>query len=567
MKNSNYPLYEVDHISDLKELIENASSKYSSKTAFEYRIKGNKTKKVTYEELKEHIDSLGTAFYSMGLRDSHIAVIGENSYEWIVTYFATVNGSNVIVPIDKDLGVEDIKNTLIDSNCRAVVYSHKYANIMKEIEDGVPKIDYFIHMDGKGHNNKFLSYETLMKKGNELILQGNNDYMENEVDPNKLAAIIYTSGTTGVSKGVMLSHQNLAANTVGTLRHAKVDESSVLILPIHHTFGFTAGVLCMIHSGTKVCINKSLRSVSKDMVNFKPTDLILVPLFLEKMYKKIWDTANKSGKADLLRKTIKISNLLLKIGIDLRRRIFKNILDGFGGNLRLIVCGGAPLDPKYTKGFRDFGINILNGYGITECSPIVSGFRNDYFRDGSIGQVLPCCEVKIDKLTSSDDGEILVKGKTVMLGYYKNEKITRESMDGEWFRTGDIGKIDEDGFLYITGRKKNLIVLRNGKNIYPEELEMLVSNIPYVEEVVVYCEGDSIDKDTNIVAEVYFNKEYIESNEIKDSKKELEKDIDHINSTLAHYKHIKKIRIRENEFEKTTTKKIKRFTINTETSA
>ncbi|PAB60544.1 AMP-binding protein [Anaeromicrobium sediminis] len=225
----------------------------------------------------------------------------------------------------------------------------------------------------------------------------------------------------------------------------------------------------------------------------------------------------------------------------------------------------APLDPKYVQGFRDFGITVLNGYGITECSPVISVCRNNYLRDGSIGQVLPCCEVKIDKLPGSDDGEILVKGKTVMLGYYKNEKVTREVMDDGWFRTGDIGKIDNDGFLYITGRKKNLIVLRNGKNIYPEELEMLISNIPYVEEVVVYCEGDSIDIDTNIIAEVYLDNEYIVSNEIEDVKKELEKDIDRINSTLAHYKHIKKIRIRDNEFEKTTTKKIKRFAIKTAT--
>jgi long-chain acyl-CoA synthetase len=319
----------------------------------------------------------------------------------------------------------------------------------------------------------------------------------------------------------------------------------------------------MIHLGTKVCINKGLKSVSKDIMSYKPTDLMLVPLFLEKMYKKIWDKANKSGKAGLLRRTIKISNLLLKIGIDIRRKIFKNVIDGFGGNLKLIICGGAPLDPKYIQGFRDFGINVLNGYGITECSPVISVCRNDYFRDGSIGQILSCCEVKIDKLTSSDDGEILVKGKTVMLGYYKNEEATKETMDGDWFRTGDIGKIDDDGFLYITGRKKNLIVLRNGKNIYPEELEMLISNISYVEEVLVYCEGDRIDTDTNIIAEVYLDNEYIASNEIEDPKKQLEKDIEAINNTIPYYKNIKEIRIRENEFEKTTTKKIKRFAIKT----
>lgn len=559
MKNCDYPFYKVDKINNLKELVQVAASKYSDKTAFEFKVNKKDTKKVSYDELKKDIDSLGTAFFNLGLKDSHIAVIGENSYKWIVTYLATTNGSNVIVPIDRDLSANNIKNNLIDSNAKAIVFSHKYEAIIKEIKDELPNMEFFIDMDKNKESDEFLSFDELIQRGQQLVLEGHKTFIENEIDNEKMTAIIYTSGTTGVSKGVMLSHKNLAANTVGTLRHAKVSDTSVLILPIHHTFGFTAGVLCMIYAGTKIGINNSLKSISKDINYYKPTDLILVPLFLEKMYKKIWDAAAKGGRTKALNRAIRISNFLLKFGIDGRRKIFKSILDGFGGNLELIVCGGAFLDEKYTKGFRDFGINVLNGYGITECSPVVSGFRNDYYRDGSIGRVLPCCEVKIDKFEGSDDGEILVKGDTIMLGYYNNESATKETMDGPWFKTGDIGKIDKDGFLYITGRKKNLIVLRNGKNIYPEELEMIIGNLPYVEEVVVY--SDSIDEDTHIVAEVFFNEEYIKDNHIKNPREQFKRDIDEINKTLPHYKHIKEIKVRDSEFEKTTTKKIKRFVI------
>jgi long-chain acyl-CoA synthetase len=419
-------------------------------------------------------------------------------------------------------------------------------------------------MKAECHSGKMKSYKALLQEGQRLITQGDNSFINNEIDSRKLAAIIYTSGTTGVGKGVMLSHQNIAANTVAALNNVKVYDVSVLVLPLHHTFGFVAGVLCMLHVGTKICINSSLKNVSKDMGFYKPTHLFLVPLFVEKMYKKIWITAQRNGKAGLLRKLIKISNALLKLGIDLRRKFFKTVLDGFGGELKIIVCGGAPLDPRYVKGLRDFGINVLNGYGITECSPIVSVNRNDYYKDGSIGQVLPCCEVKIDKLHNSYEGEILVKGQNVMLGYYNNTGLTEEVMEEKWFRTGDIGKVDKDGFLFITGRKKNLIILSNGKNIYPEELEMLVLNIPYVKEVVVYSEKDGVRRETTITAEVFLDNEYIEIENIKNPGKQLNDDISVINKAIPYYKNIRRIKIRHTEFNKTTTKKIKRFNIGIE---
>lgn len=564
MKNLKYPIYKVDKVNNLKELLNNCALKFSSRIAFEYKIKGNETQKISYKQFKRDVEALGTTFYNRGLKNCHIAIIGENSYEWITTYIATVNGSNVIVPIDKELTAQEIKSILINSDCRTIIYSDLYSDIIKEIENDLTNVLYFINMKAEGHSGKIKSYKALLQEGQRLIAQGDNSFIDNDIDSGKLAAIIYTSGTTGVGKGVMLSHENIAANTVAALNNVKVYDVSVLVLPLHHTFGFVAGVLCMLHVGTKICINSSLKNVSKDMEFYKPTHLFLVPLFVEKMYKKIWITAQKNGKTGLLRKLIKISNALLEVGIDLRRKFFKTVLDGFGGELKIIVCGGAPLDPRYVKGLRDFGINVLNGYGITECSPIVSVNRNDYYKDGSIGQVLPCCEVKIDKLHNSDDGEILVKGQNVMLGYYNNTGLTEEVMEEEWFRTGDIGKVDKDGFLFITGRKKNLILLSNGKNIYPEELEMLVLNIPYVKEVVVYSEKDDIRREPTITAEVFLDNEYIAEENIKNPSKQLNNDISIINKAIPYYKNIKRIKIRHTEFNKTTTKKIKRFNLGIE---
>lgn len=561
MKNLKYPNYKVDKVNNLKELLNNCALKFSSRIAFEYKIKDNQRQKINYKQFKRDVEYLGTAFYNMGLKDCHIAVIGENSYEWITTYIAAVNGSNVIVPIDKDLAAQEIRNILISSNCKAIVYPDSYSDIIKEIENDLKNILYFINMQAEGHSGKNKSYKAVLQEGKRSIIEGDNSFVNNKIDNKKLAAIIYTSGTTGKGKGVMLSHENIASDTVGALNNVKVSDVSVLVLPIHHTFGFVAGVLCMLHIGTKICINSSLRNVSRDMEVYKPTHLFLVPLFVEKMYKKIWDTAKKNGKAGLLRNLIKTSNALLRVGIDLRRKLFKTVLDGFGGELQIIVCGGAPLDPRYVKGFRDFGIEVLNGYGITECSPIVSVNRNNYYRDGSIGQVLPCCEVKIDKLDNSNEGEILVKGKNVMLGYYNNIELTEEVMEGEWFRTGDIGKLDKDGFLFITGRKKNLIVLNNGKNIYPEELEMFILNIPYVKEVLVYSEKDDVKQQIIITAEVFVDNEYIAAENIKNLSKQLNNDIGIINKTIPYYKNIRRIKIRHTEFSKTTTKKIKRFNI------
>ncbi|MCL2603343.1 MAG: AMP-binding protein [Defluviitaleaceae bacterium] len=538
MKNKSYPYYETESINDLKELIYLSAEKYSDKPAFTFERK-KEVKSISYNQFKSDMFALGTALFDLRLRGANIAVIGENSYEWILTYFAVVNSGNIIVPLDKELTASDIQNLLNDSGAEAIVYSDSYSDIIGNIKESDSKINQFINME---------SISELIKKGDSLIKQGEKAVVDYTIDNKAIAAIIYTSGTTGISKGVMLSHFNFACNTVAACQHVGIFGSNMLVLPIHHTFGFTAGVCAMLLKGSEIFINSSLKNVLSDLGKFKPCNMFLVPLFVETFYKKIWSGAKEKGKEELLKKLIKISKALLKIGIDVRRVLFKSVLKAFGGNLKLIVSGGAPIDEKYIDGLRCFGINVLNGYGITECSPIVAVNRNSHYKSGSVGQVLPCCEVKISEPNENGHGEILVKGDIVMLGYYKNEQATEDAFYGEWFKTGDIGYLDKNNFLFISGRKKNLIILNNGKNIYPEELEfVLLDYIPYIKEVVVYAD------DNVIVAELFLDIE-IEPNYAE----RLDNDIVELNRKLAVYMNIGKVVIRDTEFPKTTTKKIKR---------
>ncbi|MCL1885000.1 MAG: AMP-binding protein [Defluviitaleaceae bacterium] len=534
----NYPLYKTEPIFSLKELVNLSAERYGEMPAFTFERKKQITS-ISYNKFKADVNALGTEFKFLEIKSEKIAVIGENSYEWILTYFAAVNGGNVIVPLDKELPAADIKNLIDDSGAEIFVYSSEYTDIMNHLQESGANIRKFICMK---------EIPQMLEHGATLVQGGDTSVIDYKVDNKALAALLYTSGTTGSAKGVMLSHFSIARNTVASCEYVELLGRNLLVLPVHHVFGFVAGVCVMLHKGSEICINSSLKNVLSDLEKFKPHCVFLVPLFVETFYKKIWDGAKKKGKDGLLKKLIGISGALMKIGIDPRRKLFKSVLSAFGGNLGLIVSGGAPLDAKYAQGLRDFGIHVLNGYGITECSPVVSVNRNKYYCDGSIGPVLNCCEVKILNPDEQGHGEICVKGDIVMLGYYNNEQATKEVFDGEWFKTGDIGCLDKDGFLHISGRKKNLIILSNGKNVYPEEIESeLLNYIPYVKEVVVYAE------DNTIVAEVFLDSETAPPNTSR-----LDNDIVSFNKTQASYKNIGKTIKRDTEFPKTTTKKIKR---------
>ena len=531
---------ERPYLEDLKELIESVGKDYNDKPSIRFSV-DDEIKTITFADLRDDVEALEGYLFKNSIKGGmRVALLGENSYEWIVGYFATVNCGNVVVPIDKELKVNEIANLLNDSESTILFYSKAKEKVAEELKSLCPATGKFVCFD---------EFSGVLAEGREYIAS-DDSALNVEIDREKMCAIIYTSGTTGDPKGVMLSHKNLAACAYHAMSCMIIPEGTVAILPLNHTFGFMASVLCQIWMGYPIFINNSLKTIMKDIQAAKPGHISMVPLFVENFYKNIWKAVDKQGKTKALKALIKTSNALRAVGIDMRKKFFKSIIDNFGGNLEMIISGGAPIADKYMKGFDDLGVTIINGYGITECSPIVALNRNNNIKWGTVGNVVPNMKVKIENLDEDGEGEIWVKGDIVMLGYYKKPEETAKVMKDGWFNTGDIGKL-EDGFLSITGRKKNLIILDNGKNVYPEELETLISYIENVTEVVVYQE------DAMIVAEIYTA---VEEN-VDEVKAKIKQDVLELNKTLAGYKQIKKIKFRNVEFEKTTTKKIKRSTI------
>lgn len=522
---------------DLKDMINCVAKDFKDENVFKYNKDGRKVE-ITFNRFKKDIDAFGEYLFSKGYKDKKIAVLGENSYEWIVTYFAVVNGGNVIIPIDKELKPNEILALLKSSETDLLVYSEQKKKAVNEMLEN-------------GLSCEILSTDEIehcCAVGQELISGGSRDYKDCEIDAEKMCAIIYTSGTTGTPKGVMLSHKNLTRDAFLSISCMKIPRNGMAILPLNHTFGFMACVLCQIWMGYTTYITSSLKTVMHDLQEAKPGHMSVVPLFIENIYKNIWKTAEKQGKAKLLMNMIKTSNALRKVGIDMRRTFFKSVLDKLGGNMEMIISGGAPIDDIYMKGFDDFGITIINGFGITECSPIVALNRVDDIKYGTVGNAIPEVQIRIYNPNENGEGQIWVKGDIVMMGYYNNQEATDEVLKDGWFNTGDIGKIVDEKYLAITGREKNLIILANGKNVYPEELEYLISHIDNVTEVLVY------EEDEMITAEIYSDSE-----DNKEAVREqIKKDIQELNKKLADYKKIRKVKFRAVEFEKTTTKKIKR---------
>lgn len=520
----NYPLYTHPDITNFKQLIANQAEKIPDKPAFQY-LRQKELVSITYQQFWQDINALGTFFFEQGLKGVKIAVLGENSYEWILTYFAAVLGSNIIVPIDKELSNDEIGKLLLRCGATALVHSSSYTDTAQELLQ--------LRQIQKTFDMK--DFPAFMNVGNKRIHNGVNGFQQNIIKEDNVCSIIFTSGTTGSPKGVMLSQRNFMTDAVNACRNMSFSGPSMLTLPLHHTFAFTAGVLAMMIYRVPICISKSLRTFQADMQTFKPHHMFLVPLYVENMHKMIWKSAKEQGKEKMLKRLITISNLMRKCGIDLRKKLFRSILERFGGGLDLIVSGGAPINQEYIDGMDAIGIQVINGYGITECSPVLAVNRNRYFRRDSVGIPLPCCKVKIQ------DGEICVKGPNVMLGYYEDDASTREVLEDGWFRTGDLGYLDKDGFLYITGRKKNLIIFSNGKNVSPEELEEKLLHIDNIREVIVYAENE------NITAEIF-----------AEDETGIREGITKLNQELPSYKRIQKIKFRNMEFDKTTTKKIKR---------
>ena len=534
MRNKQYPFYDAGDYDTLPEYLKYIGEKNKNKIAFKF-TKDKKDVEKTYKSFIEEINSLAKDLFNQKYTDKNIGVLGENSYEWLLAYMATAISNNTVVPIDKELEYSEIENIIKEADIELLFISNVYDDYVKKLKESFSelKIIYFNQIDSHIKNGKKLKVKLP------------------KIEPNKVSTIIFTSGTTSKPKGVMLTHKNLCADTIACQKQFVLTGDTVLVLPLHHTFAFTAHILFGLTCGFAICIPSSLKRIDETLKKYKPSSMILVPMLVEAFLTKIWKAVKEMKKYNLVKTMIVISNFLLKIGIDIRRVVFKQILDSLGGNLNLIITGGAALEPKYVGEFRSFGVNVFNGYGITECSPVVSVNRNNYYRDGSVGMPLPGVEVKIDKFEGEEEGEILVKSDIVMKGYYKHEDLTKEAIteDG-YFDTGDIGYLDKDGFLFITGRKKNIIILDNGKNIYPEELEGKLQLEPLIAEVVVF------EKDKKIAAEIYPNFEAIP--EGADAKEVIQKVVDEFNKRLPYYKKVEEIVIRDTEFEKTTTKKIKR---------
>ena len=559
--NKNYALNsDVVKISSIKEMLNLAVKDAGDKNAFEYRDENNHEKivKVTYKEFVKDTEELGTALASLGMQNKHIAIIGENSYKWLTVYLTVLKSTGIFVPIDRELPCKDIINVLKHSDSEVLFYSEKYEKWIDEIKENVPNIKFFIGLNRKKHNGNILSYDIFKENGKNVLEQGSKIYTELENDENKLKLLVYTSGTTGAPKGVMLTEHNLISVIYYGLQVADIGQKCLSVLPYHHTYEAVAGILVELHKHSTICINDSLKNVLKNLQLFKPDFIYLVPAFTEVFYKNIWNNAQKTGKDKALKKMIPISNGLRAAGIDLRAKLFKSIHEAFGGNLKEIICGGAPIRPEIGKFFNDIGITLLNGYGITECSPLVSVNRMKFNDSNTVGVVLPCCEIKFENVNSDGDGEICVKGDIVMQGYYKDEERTNKVLKDGWFNTEDYGSINKKGQLIINGRKKNLIVLDNGKNVYPEEIENYILGIDYVQEVIVKGIKNNIGQEVSLCAEVFLNDDKVKEMNIQNIHEKLKEDIAEACKELPTYKKITEIEIRKDEFEKTTTKKIKR---------
>ena len=558
--------YPVRDIKDLKEMLETSCKIYSEKAAYLTKQFGTKEyQEIKYKTLLEDVNKLGTALINRGLKGKKIAVIGENRYNWACSYLATICGTGIVVPLDRMLPKQEVERCLERAHVSAVIYSDKVKEVIEDIARENNNIEIFIGMDRKENENKFVSYVELLEEGKKLLEQGNKEFTEAKINIEELAEILFTSGTTSKSKAVMLSQKNIIFNIHqhNQMVDLKTEDVFLSFLPIHHVYECVCGFLTPIYNGSTVAYCEGIRYIQENMREAQVSVFLAVPLVFEKMYKKIWAGIEKQNKTDLVKTMVKLTNVLDKVGIHVKRKIFKDIHNQFGGQVRLFIAGAASVNPETSAGYRDLGITTIQGYGLSECSPIVALNMDTYYKDDAIGLPLVGTELKIADVDEDGIGEICTKGDHVMLGYYEDEEETNKAIKDGWFYTGDMGYQDAEGFVHMTGRKKNVLITKNGKNVYPEEIEEVLNNSDYISESMVYSKDK--EDDIKIVADIIVNQEFIDA-KFKDEPKTKEEikelvwqEVKKINQTLVSYKHITEINIREKEFEKTTTLKIKRY--------
>lgn len=551
-------------ITDIKEMFESSVRKYGDNVAFRQKFKkGEPYTEITYKEALEDVNGLGTALINMGLKGKRISIIGDTNYQWESTYLAVIGGVGIVVPLDKELGKDDLEYLIKDADVSAIFYGKKYDSIFREMkESGNTSFEFLVNMDIESEENGVHSWRELIEEGKKLVAEGDRSFIDAEIIADDMAVILYTSGTTGFAKGVMLSNSNLVENLMAapTILDVRPTDIFFSVLPVHHTYECTCAFLMPLYKGASIAYMEGLKYITKNLEEVRPTMLLGVPVLIETLYKRIWKAAKEGGKDQTLRKLLNINRKTKKFGLDISRPFTKDILKVFGGRMRVIISGGAAIDPDILQFFNDIGITAVQGYGLTECSPMAAlnpDVEKD-MRNASVGHLLPGMEVKVIDKDEDGIGEICFKGPNVMMGYYNNKAATDEVLIDGWFHTGDLGYVDSEDFVYITGRKKNVIITDNGKNIFPEELEYELSKVPYIAESMVWG-NDKIIAATVTIDEDAVKEALGEEYTISDVEKLIWAEIDKINENLPFYKMIKKLVIRDKEFEKTTGKKIKRF--------
>ena len=560
------PLYR-----DIRELLDGCAKEYGEETAYiiktrrETKSSPAEYKNVSFIQLRKEVDWLGAAFLKRGFKGKRLAIIGKNRYEWMLGYYAHTCGLGIVVPLDKGLPLEELEMSLSRAKADVLLFDKDHLDLVQRVKDdpGLKGLS-FICMDAI---DGFDCLADMIEEGRVLPAEDQQAYKDLPVDGNALAFIIFTSGTSGLAKAVMLTHFNITHNiwSVLSCEDLRRGDVNMAFLPYHHTFGST-GQTMMSCAGMTTVFCDGLKYVQKNMVEYKVSVFICVPLLIEAMYKKIMAEVEKQGKVGKLETGKKISRLLMKLGIDKRKQLFKEIHDKLGGGLRYIISGASPLDPEVAKGFTDIGADVVQGYGMTESAPVLSAENPRHRRAGSIGHAIPGVTLMIEDPNEEGIGELIAKGPNVMLGYYENEEATREIMGDGWLHTGDLASMDKDGYITIRGRKKNVIVLKNGKNIYPEEVELLVANLPYVQECMVFGDARKDDgdmKDMILSVKIVYDAQRLKETRGAVTKEQIEAavaaDIEAINQGLPGYKRIYRRYLTEVPMEKTTTGKVKRY--------
>lgn len=554
-------------VTDLLQLVRTGAECFGEKDIYVYQ-ENKQEKHLSYRENYERVLWFGTALCHYDLAGKKIAVVGDTHPSYMTAFFATIASNSTIVPLDKDLNDDALIDFMNIAEVSAVIYTASFNRRLINYADRLPAVKYFIPIIDEGEDcakDNVIAFNELLEIGRMLYEGGNTAFTDIEPDLDHLAAILFTSGTTGTSKGVMLTHRNFVAATNGSDQSmTQFNRKNVFVdcLPMNHSYEITCGQLAIQNLGATMVINDSIKNVLRNFVKYKPNALMLVPLYVETMYKKIWSEIDKKGMKKKVRTAMKISDALLKVGIDMREKFFSQITGALGGNLKIIVVGGAPMRPEIISDFRSFGIYILEGYGITECSPLVAVNRLGSERPHSVGPAVECCQVRIDKQPGEETGEIVVKGENVMVGYYNNPEATAAVFtDDGWFKTGDIGYMDKDGYIYITGRKKNVIILSNGKNVFPEEIEEHLSDRSDVIGESVVLGRPNASGETVITAVIYPNPDFSKGKTKEEVEAAVREAVTEVNKSLPVYKQVRDTELRDTEFEKTTTRKIKRFLV------